>query len=72
MENVIIWKDINEVQPEEGQDILYSYAYQNWSGTWEYKILIGTYTRNCRNAYPMSGMTHWTELPEPVKHKEED
>ena len=73
MENVIIWKDINDTEPEEGQEILYTKVYQNFDGTWEYEVLIGTYTKGCRNNFPMCYMTYWTELPKaPIKIRLED
>lgn len=66
MKTEIIWKNITEVQPDEGQQILYSYSYEYSAGKWERRVLIGEYTHSEKKKYPMCYMTHWTELPDPV------
>ena len=71
MENIIIWKSIKEIQPNEGQQILYSYSYEYSADKWERRVLIGDYTNSEKRKYPMCYMTHWTELPEPVIDEED-
>ena len=62
----IAWKDIKEVQPKDGQQILYSYSFEYDPGKWEHRVKIDTYTSSESCKFPMCYMTHWTEVPEPV------
>lgn len=65
--NTIEWKNIKEEKPQDGQKILYTYAYRNWDGTVDRDVHIGEYLFEERKQFPMCYMTHWAELPEPAK-----
>ena len=67
MKNEIAWKDITDTQPDEGQQILYSYSYKYDKNAYERRVLIGEWNRIERNKYPMCYITHWIELPKPVE-----
>lgn len=66
MENHIAWKDIKEIQPKDGQRILYSYSYEYEPGKWEHRVELDVYFSDELSTFPMCCMTHWAEAPEPV------
>lgn len=66
MEEIIIWKNIKEEKPKEGQQILYSYSYEYEPGKWERRVLIDKYGRSEMRKYPMCYMTHWADAPSSV------
>lgn len=63
MEERIIWKNIEEAKPKEGQLILYSYTYEWEPGEWENRVRLDRYYRSDMRKYPMCYMTHWAEAP---------
>ena len=69
MENLIIWNDIREIQPKEGQEILYSYSYEYAPNKWEHRVMLDTYSSSKMHKFPICYMTDWTEAPEPVKRR---
>jgi hypothetical protein len=70
MENLIIWNDVTEVLPKEGQKILFSYSLKH-DDRWIHGVEIGTYHWDKLPTSIMKFMTHWTEAPEPVISEEE-
>ena len=66
MEELIIWKNIKEVTPKEGQQILYSYSYEYEPDKWERRVKLDRYDRSEMRKYPMCYMTHWADVPSPV------
>ena len=66
METLVIWKEINQIQPEEGQEILYLYSYEYEPNKYEIRMEIDKYTRSEMRKYPMCYMTHWAEVPYPT------
>ena len=63
MDEHIIWKNIKEVTPKEGQLILYSYTYEWEPGEWENRVRLDRYYRSDMRKYPMCYMTHWADAP---------
>ena len=71
METLVIWTDTNQIQPEEGQEILYLYSYEYEPNKYEIRMEVDKYTRSKRCKYPMCDMTHWANAPSPVLEESE-
>lgn len=69
MEELIIWKNIKEVTPKDGQKILYSYSFEYEPGKWECRVELDIYDSSEMRKYPMCYMTHWADAPSPVVEK---
>lgn len=71
MKSIIVWKDIDEISPKEGQEILYSYTYEYEPNKYERRTKIDIYTHSEMQKFPMCYMTFWAEVPDPLTYSSE-